>query len=100
MVDKRKKMANISETDVESKEEVNIEIKVNKDLILFNDDVHTFDFVIESLVKVCQHTSEQAEQSAYIVHFNGKCSVKNGPVHKLKPMKEALSDRNLRAKLV
>ncbi len=93
-------MAVFCETELESKEEVNVESKVNKDLVLFNDDVHTFDFVIESLVKVCQHTSEQAEQSAYIVHFNGKCSVMNGPVDKLKPMKEALSDRNLRAKLI
>jgi len=89
-----------NETEIESKEEVESISTLNKELILFNDDVHTFDFVIEALVKVCKHTAEQAEQSAYIVHFNGQCSVKNGPLDKLKPMKEALIDRDLRAKLI
>ena len=72
-----------NETEIESKEKVENISTLNKELILFNDDVHTFDFVIEALVKVCKHTEEQAEQSAYIVHFNGQCSVKNGPLHKL-----------------
>lgn len=93
-------MAFINETELESKEEVSISSTLNKDLVLFNDDIHTFDFVIEALIKVCRHSEEQAEQSAYIVHFNGKCSVKNGPEHKLRPMKEALIDRDLRAKLI
>lgn len=93
-------MALFSEAEVEPIEETSIENKLNKELILFNDDFHTFDFVIESLVKVCKHSSEQAEQSAYLVHFNGKCSVKNGPEKKLRPMKEALVDRNLRVKLL
>ena len=88
------------ETEIESKEKVDIESKINKELVLFNDDYHTFDFVIEALIKVCKHSEEQAEQSAYIVHFNGKCSVKNGPEHKLRPMKEALIDRDLRVKLI
>ena len=90
----------ITELQVESKEKVSIDSKVNKELVLFNDDYHTFDFVIEALMKVCKHSEEQAEQSAYIVHFNGKCSVKNGPEHKLRPMKEALIDRDLRVKLI
>ena len=64
-------------------------------LVLCNDDVNTFDFVIESLIKICNHTPEQAEQCAYIVHFNGKCSVKNGTYKGLKPLKEALSDLGL-----
>lgn len=93
-------MVFINETEIESEEKVSIDSKLNKDLVLFNDDEHTFDFVIEALIKVCRHTEEQAEQSAYIVHFNGKCSVKNGPEHKLRPMKEALIDRDLRAKLI
>ena len=50
--------------------------KLNE-IILFNDDVNTFDFVIEMLVNVCDHTPIQAEQCAIIVHFKGKCSVKN-----------------------
>lgn len=89
----------IFETEIEAKEETRTIKKSQKELILFNDDVNTFDFVIESLIKICKHSSEQAEQSAYIVHFNGKCSVKRGPESVLKPMKEALVDRELRAKI-
>lgn len=48
------------------------------DLIVYNDDVNTFDHVIESLVKVCRHDTVQAEQCTYIIHFNGKCQVKRG----------------------
>lgn len=66
-------------------------------LILWNDDVNTFDWVIESLVKVCQHQQEQAEQCAYIVHYNGKCDVKKGTFEKLRPMCEALIDRGINA---
>ena len=88
------------DTESIEKEKTSVESKANKDLVLFNDDVHSFDFVIDALVKICRHTSEQAEQSAYIVHFNGKCNVKRGPESKLKPMKQALIDRDLRAKLI
>jgi len=93
-------MVPIAATEVESKEKKQVKKTLNKELILFNDDVHTFDFVIEALIKICKHSAEQAEQSAYIVHFNGKCSVKRGPEDKLKAMKEALVDRDLRVKLV
>lgn len=89
-----------SDTELDAKEEVSVGSKENKDLVLFNDDYHTFDFVIEALIKVCDHTTEQAEQSAYIVHFNGKCTVKNGSEKKLRPMKDALIDRDLRAKVI
>jgi ATP-dependent Clp protease adaptor protein ClpS len=89
-----------NETEIESKEKVDVKSTLNKELVLFNDDVHSFDYVIEALVKVCKHSEEQAEQSAYIVHFNGKCSIKNGPEAKLRPMKEALVDRELRVKLL
>jgi ATP-dependent Clp protease adaptor protein ClpS len=66
-------------------------------LILFNDDVNTFDHVIESLVEICRHDLLQAEQCATIVHFKGKCSVKNGDYNKLEPMCTALLDRGLSA---
>ena len=89
-----------NDTELDAKEEISIDSKENKDLVLFNDDYHTFDFVIEALIKVCKHTSEQAEQSAYIVHFNGKCTVKNGSEKKLRPMKDALIDRDLKAKVI
>ncbi|MDO5106551.1 ATP-dependent Clp protease adaptor ClpS [Capnocytophaga sp.] len=68
-------------------------------LILFNDDVNTFDHVIETLVRVCKHTYEQAEQCAIIVHFNGKCEVKSGSYQKLEPMCSALLHAGLSAEI-
>lgn len=67
------------------------------DLILWNDDVNTFDWVIESLVEICGHNESQAEQCAMIVHYKGKCSVKRGDFEKLRPMCEAFIDRGINA---
>ncbi len=69
------------------------------DLIIYNDDVNTFDFVIESLIKICGHSSIQAEQCTWIIHHNGKCAVKRGELEKLKPMAEAFLDRGISAKI-
>ena len=71
------------------------EQKSERALILYNDDYHTFDYVIDALVDVCKHDLLQAEQCTYIVHFNGKCDVKKGSYEQLKPLKEALIDREL-----
>jgi len=71
----------------------------NQSLILYNDDYHTFDFVIETLVNICKHNSNQAEQCAYIVHYKGKCDVQKGDFEILKPMKEALTDKGLNANI-
>lgn len=68
-------------------------------IILFNDDVNTFDFVIESLMQVCGHDPVQAEQCTIIVHFKGKCSVKKGEYKDLEPMCTALLDRGLTAEI-
>ncbi len=68
-----------------------------RDLVLYNDDVNTFDFVIEALIEVCNHDSVQAEQCTYIIHYKGRCTVKSGDYTKLKPMRDALSDRGLSA---
>jgi len=68
-------------------------------LILYNDDVNTFDFVTESLIKVCHHEPLQAEQCTYLVHYTGKCAVKSGTFKKLKPFCEALLDRGLSAQI-
>jgi len=86
---------------VEIKEKVTVDEKAveSKDLIIYNDDVNTFDFVIESLVKICGHSSIQAEQCTWIIHHNGKCSVKRGVFEKLKPMAEAFLDRGISAKI-
>ena len=69
------------------------------ELILFNDDVNTFDHVIETLVSVCNHTYEQAEQCAYIVHFSGKCSVKKGKFSYLEPLCLKLLQADLSAEI-
>lgn len=86
---------------VETQEQVLTEEKVVElsDLIIYNDDVNTFEFVIESLVKICEHTSIQAEQCTWIIHHNGKCAVKRGAFEKLKPMAEAFLDRGISAKI-
>ena len=68
-------------------------------LILYNDDVNTFDHVIDTLVKVCHHTFEQAEQCAIIVHFKGKCDVKSGSYSFLKPLCTALLNAGLSAEI-
>lgn len=77
-----------------------VEVLVEKkDLVVFNDDVNTFDHVIESLVKVCKHEVEQAEQCTWIIHFNGKCQVKRGTFEKLEPMCTALLERGITAEI-
>lgn len=68
-----------------------------KQVILYNDDVNTFEFVIESLIKVCKHEPVQAEQCTYLVHYKGRCSVKRGPYEKLEPICTALLERGLTA---
>ncbi|HAL64607.1 MAG: ATP-dependent Clp protease adaptor protein ClpS [Bacteroidetes bacterium 38_7] len=62
-----------------------------KDLILFNDDVNTFDYVIGCLVEICGHTYEQAEQCATVAHLKGKCSIKIGTYEELKPLCDELT---------
>ncbi|MBO7497380.1 MAG: ATP-dependent Clp protease adaptor ClpS [Salinivirgaceae bacterium] len=64
-------------------------------LVLYNDDFNTFEHVIESLVDVCHHTPEQAEQCAIIVHHRGRYEVKSGSYKRLLPMKNGLIDRDL-----
>jgi len=70
------------------------------ELVVFNDDVNTFDHVIKILMKVCQHTSEQAEQCALIIHYKGKCTVKKGSREKLKPMCQAILDAGIQAAII
>jgi ATP-dependent Clp protease adaptor protein ClpS len=79
--------------------EVVLKEEAVKALILYNDDVNTFEFVTESLIKVCEHDLIQAEQCTYLVHYTGKCVVKNGTFKKLKPLCEALLERGLSAKI-
>ena len=71
-----------------------------KEIVLYNDDVNTFDHVIETLISACEHTSEQAEQCAIIVHYKGKCTVKTGPYNDLKPRCSKLLEAGLSAEIV
>lgn len=66
-------------------------------LTLHNDDIHTFDYVIDTLVDVCDHDVLQAEQCAYIVHYKGRCDVKKGTISNLQPIKTKLLDKGLLA---
>ena len=75
------------------------DVQREHEIILYNDDVNTFDHVIKSLVFHCGHTYEQAEQCAYIVHFSGKCIVKTGSFEKLEPICAKLLDANLSAEI-
>lgn len=69
----------------------------DRHLILHNDEVHTFDFVIETLINVCELEPVQAEQCTYLVHYKGKCDVKKGSYSFLKPYKQGLVDKGLEA---
>ncbi len=66
-------------------------------LIVYNDDHNTFDWVIQCFVEVLDHTPEQSEQLALLIHFKGKATVKTAPFKELKPKKDALVDRGLSA---
>lgn len=66
-----------------------------KELVLYNDDVNTFDYVIDTLIEVCGHDENQAEQCALIAHYKGKCGVKKGTFDELKPPYDQMTDRKL-----
>ena len=75
------------------------QVGINNEIILYNDDVNTFDHVIETLIRVCKHDALQAEQCAILVHYKGKCSVKNGSIEELTPYCSALLDAGLSAEI-
>jgi ATP-dependent Clp protease adaptor protein ClpS len=85
--------------DPEDFEDLLTDIEDPFHIIVWNDDVNTFDWVIETLIEICGHSYEQAEQCAYIIHFNGKYAVKNGSYEDLKPQCEAILDRGINATL-
>lgn len=83
-------------------EEVLVEeqIGLNNEIIVYNDDVNTFDHVIETLIRVCNHTAEQAEQCSIIIHYKGKCTVKTGVLDELKPQCSSLLEAGLSAEII
>ncbi len=76
------------------------EVVKQNEIVLFNDDVNTFDHVIDTLIYACDHTPEQAEQCSIIVHYKGKCTVKTGPYDDLKPRCSKLLEAGLSAEIV
>jgi ATP-dependent Clp protease adaptor protein ClpS len=75
-------------------------VVINNEIVLYNDDVNTFDHVIETLIHVCKHTPEQAEQCAILVHYKGKCTVKTGSFDELKPQCSSLLEAGLSAEII
>ena len=69
------------------------------DLVVYNDDFNTFEHVINTLIRICKHSQEQAEQCTYIIHYKGKCSVKKGMVTDLKPMCRGILDAGISAEI-
>jgi ATP-dependent Clp protease adaptor protein ClpS len=90
-------------TNTKSQEEIRPDIDVAEaiddpfHLVVWNDEVNTFEWVIESLMEICKHSYEQAEQCAYIIHFRGKYAVKHGSFDELKPMRDAITERGIGA---
>ena len=89
-------------TNPEHKEQEQVDVLSSKEyeIILHNDDVNTFDHVINCLIRYCDHTLEQAEQCAYIVHYRGRCTVKTGSFEDLEPRCSSLLKADLSAELV
>lgn len=91
-------MATIEKTQQQS--DVAEAVGINNEIVLYNDDVNTFDHVIDTLIRVCDHTSEQAEQCAILVHYKGKCTVKTGSYDELKPQCTQLLEAGLSAEII
>ncbi len=88
--------------DVDVIEEVIDETVITdlRKLIVFNDDVNTFDWVIDTLIEVCGHSSEQAEQCTIIIHHKGKCAVKDGSFEDLAPLRNDICRRGISAEIL
>jgi ATP-dependent Clp protease adaptor protein ClpS len=89
----------ISNNNIKFKEQTDTDTLLDEycTLIIWNDEVNTFDWVIETLIEICGHSSEQAEQCAMIIDSKGKYAVKEGSFDTLKPMCEAILDRGIGA---
>lgn len=88
-----------TDTNIDTRKEVDVMTAFEEpcSLIVWNDEVNTFEWVIETLIEVCGHSQEQAEQCSYIIHFQGKYAVKEGSYEELKPMCDAITERGIGA---
>ena len=80
--------------------QVSTKEKSLNEIVVYNDDVNTFDHVIETLISACDHTAEQAEQCSLIVHYKGQCTVKTGEYEDLEPRCTLLLDAGLSAEII
>lgn len=87
------------QTQIDSSYETLLVEEDVKDIVLYNDDVNTFEFVIDTLVELCEHDSLQAEQCAMLVHFTGKCAVKRGTYTELEAICSTMLNRGLSAEI-
>ena len=85
--------------EVQEKVAVGTKTAEKRKIVLFDDDINTFDFVIDALIRVCGHDNIQAEQCTLLVHHKGKCEIKRGEYPTLEPMCTALLDRGLTAEI-
>ncbi|XVJ65426.1 MAG: ATP-dependent Clp protease adaptor ClpS [Lacibacter sp.] len=90
-------MLNVTKTKELTETEVLTDTEEPCSLVVWNDEVNTFEWVIETLMDVCKHTEEQAEQCAWLIHYKGKYAVKNGSYDELKPMCDEITDRGIGA---
>jgi len=85
-------------------EEVGVELLEEdvdlRELVVFNDDFNTFEHVIHTLIRVCRHTAEQAEQCTWLIHHKGKCTVKSGNYEELKPFRDGICEAGIDAKIL
>jgi len=88
-----------NDTETLEKTELKLDTESLHEIVLYNDEVNTFDWVIESLIDVCDHSPEQAEQCSIIVHYKGKCAVKTGSFKELEPRCSNLQERGLSAEI-
>lgn len=97
-----KKLIISSQPKIDPEDQIQQIVKTKREheLVLYNDDVNTFDHVINTLIAVCQHSIMQAQQCAYIVHFSGKCVVKTGSISDLEPRCIKLLEAGLSAEIV
>ena len=92
-----------TEWSYEEEVEVLVEDATDSDedhhLVVYNDDFNTFDHVIETLMRVCKHNQQQAEQCTYLIHYKGKCKVKTGGFDELAAMRNAICERGISAEV-
>ncbi len=93
-------MQTIYQPEIEVLEEVLTEEAEMWNLVVFNDDFNTFEHVTQTLIDVCSHEPEQAEQCTLLIHHKGKCTVKAGPFDEMAPLRNAICNRGISAEVL